>query len=344
MRPLAQWESLARERLDAGAFGYYAGGATDELTLRENSEAFARRRFRPRVLVDVSAISLATTVLGRALSMPLGVAPMAYHHFAHPDAERATARAAAESGALFVASTMSTCSLEEIAAASTGPRWFQLYVHKDRAVTQQLVQRAEAAGYEALVLTVDLPIFGKRDRDQQNTFALPRHLLGNFRDLVKTPEERAVLIGGLHDPSLSWRDLSWLKAQSKLPLVLKGILHPDDARLAVQHGASAIVVSNHGGRQLDRAPASIDVLAEIVAAVDGKLEVYLDGGVRRGGDVACALALGARCVFVGRPCLYALAVEGEAGVREVFGRLREETENTMALLGAPNIAALASLG
>lgn len=330
-------DDLARDTMPRPAFDYYAGGAADERSLRANLDSFGRYTLRPRVLVDVSRRDLSVTLLGARVDLPVGIAPAAYHHLAHPDGERATARAAARAGALLTASTMSSCSLEEIAEAG-GPRWFQLYVHKEREVTRSLAQRAEAAGYAALVLTVDLPIFGRRERDPRNGFVLPKDKLGNFR--APTPEARDALLSGLHDASLSWRELAWLRAQTRLPLVLKGVLTAEDARLAVEHGAAAVWVSNHGGRQLDQTPAPLEVLPEVVAAVEGRAEVYLDGGVRRGTDVAIALALGARAVFTARPFLYALAVGGEAGVSRALSLLREETSVALALLGVTSPAQL----
>jgi 4-hydroxymandelate oxidase len=263
------------------------------------------------------------------------VAPAAYHHLAHSEAELATARAAAKAGVVLTASTMSSLPLEEIATAG-GPRWFQLYVHQDRGVTRGLIQRAEAAGYQALVLTVDLPVFGNRERDARNRFVLPKDRLGNFS--APTPEIRAQLLAGLHDQTLSWRDIDWMCAQSRLPLVLKGILSGEDAARGIEHGAKAIWVSNHGGRQLDQVPAGLVALPEVVAAVGGGAEVYLDGGVRRGVDVAIALCLGARAVFLARPFLFALALDGEAGVSHALGLLQREFSVAMALLGVNRVS------
>jgi 4-hydroxymandelate oxidase len=335
---LDDFERLAAAVMDAAAFGYVAGGALDEITLRENRTAFERWRLRPRVLVDVATIDLATTLLGTPVAMPLGLAPTARQRLAHPDGERAVARAASAAGVVQVVSTMSSDSLEAIAAASSGPRWFQLYVHKDRGVTRALVERAAAAGYGAIVLTADFPVPGRRERELRDGFALDWGGLGNFPDLGGV--DFLPLMAALHDQRLVWRDLEWIRALAPLPLVLKGIMTAEDARLAVEHGAAAVVVSNHGGRQLDRVHATVDVLPEIVDAVAGRAEVYLDGGVRRGVDVAIALGLGARAVFVGRPLVFALAVGGEDGVAQMLGMLRDELVNVMQLLGTPRVSAV----
>jgi 4-hydroxymandelate oxidase len=341
---LADFEGLAADRLERAAFDYVAGGAGDEQTLADNLAAWRRWQLLPRVLVDVSAVDASSRFLGSAVAMPVGVAPMAFQHFAHPEAELATARAASRAGALFCLSTMSSRSIEDVAAAAaaagSGPRWFQLYVHRDRAVSAELVQRAEAAGFGAVVLTVDLPIAGRRERDIRNALAYPQ-VFGNFAHRLPAagPEEApiTVVIAGLNDASLTWADIAWLRGLTSLPIVIKGILSPADADLAVQHGAAAVIVSNHGGRQLDRTPSAIDVLPEIVEAVGGRAEVYLDGGVRRGVDVLTALALGAQGVFVGRSVLFALAVGGEAGVARALDLLAAEVHDDMALLGARTI-------
>lgn len=344
---LADFEKLAARRMERAAFDYVAGGAGDEVTLARNEVAFRGRTLRPRVLVDVSSIDTSADWLGSRLRLPVGVAPMAFQHFAHPDAETATARAAARAGALLCLSTMSSRSLEEVAAAADeaggGPRWFQLYVHRDRAVSRDLVARAAAAGYTAIVLTVDLPVAGGRERDVRNTLAYP-HVFGNFTfppgAREGTPHEAplAVVIGGFNDASLSWDVLSWLRGVTSLPIIVKGILTGEDGALAVEHGAAAIIVSNHGGRQLDRVPAAVDVLAEVVASVGGRAEVYLDGGVRRGVDVLVSLALGARGVFVGRPMTFALAGGGEAGVARALELIEAELRTDMALLGVTRLA------
>jgi isopentenyl diphosphate isomerase/L-lactate dehydrogenase-like FMN-dependent dehydrogenase len=349
MRPinLFEYEPLAQARLDSSAYDYFAGGAEDELTLRENRAAFARIKLRPRVLVDVSRIDLATTVLGTPIGMPIMIPPMAYHRMATPEGELATARAAGAAGTLMAVSTLATTTLEEVAAAATGPLWFQLYVYKDRSVSESLVRRAEAAGYRALVLTVDVPVLGRREADERNGFGLPAPLrMANFTGREEArPTEPGVSALTLHtlaefDPSLTWEALDWFRSITRLPVVVKGILTHEDAALAVAHGASAIVVSNHGGRQLDTATASIEALPEVVEAAARRCEVYLDGGVRRGTDVLKALALGARAVFVGRPILWGLAVDGEDGARHVLELLRHELELDMALAGRPTLASI----
>lgn len=333
---LRQFESLARTRLERAAFDYIAGGAGDERTLRDNEAAFGHYRLRPRVLRDVSAIDPATTFLDQPVALPVGMAPVAYQHFAHPDAEPAASRAAARAGALFCLSTVSSRSLEDVATAAAkagvGPRWFQLYVHRDRALSADLVARAEAAGYAALIVTVDLPVAGVRERDVRNRFDYPQSF-GNF----VRPEDVAAVVGGFNDPSLDWDDLAWLRGLSRLPLVIKGILTAEDAALAVEHGAAGVVVSNHGGRQLDRTPATVDVLTEVVDAVAGRAEVYVDGGVRRAVDVLTALALGARGVLLGRPLVFALAVGGEAGVARALEVAAAEIRTDMALLGVTRV-------
>jgi 4-hydroxymandelate oxidase len=348
---LADFRAPARRAVEAGAWDYIEGGAWDEVSLAENEAAWLGYRFRPRVLVDVSRIDPSTGFLGRPAAMPVAIAPMAAHALAHPDAELATARAAAAAGVPFIPSTMSSASMEEIAAAAPGgTRFFQLYAQVDPGRTRSLVERAAAAGYGAVVLTVDLPELGYRDRDRRSGFSLDvPH--GNFRDDSPTHANHGG--EGAADPAadvetvdqwiaknLTWDSLATIRSWSSLPLVLKGILTGEDARLAVEHGADAIVVSNHGGRQLDRAPAAIDVLEELVGVVPAATEVWVDGGVRRGLDVATACALGARGVLVGRPILWALAAGGQAGVERALAILREEFELALTLLGAPTPADL----
>lgn len=302
-------EALARERLTAMAYEYYAGGAGDEVTLRENRAAFERVSLRYRVLAGVDRRDARTTVLGQEVSLPVLVAPTAFHGLAHPEGELATARAAGAAGTVMVLSTLATQSVEDVVAAATGPVWFQLYVYKDRAVTEALVRRAEAAGCRALVLTVDSPLLGRRERDVRNRFHLPAHLTA--KNLLPAgmgalgPDRHdsglAAYFHTLLDPGLGWKDVAWLRSVTRLPLLVKGVVRGDDAARALDEGAHGVIVSNHGGRQLDGAPATLDVLPEVVDAVAGRGEVLLDGGVRRGVDVIKALALGARAVLVGRP-------------------------------------------
>jgi len=339
---VADFENPARERLQPAAWAYYAGGSWDEHSLRDTMASWSRYRLRPRVLVDVEHVDLRTTLLGREVSMPLGVAPAALHGMAHADGECATARAAAEAGVLQVVSTVASRSIEDVAAtAPDAPRWYQLYVQRDRSLSRDLVQRAEAAGYEAIALTVDLPVLGYRDDVERIEFDPGRDAYANLpRRAVWDGEIDEVL--DMRSVGLTWDNLAAIRSWSSLPLVLKGILTADDARLAVEHGAAAVWVSNHGGRQLDRVAAPIDVLADIVEAVDNRAEIYLDGGIRRGPDVAIALAMGARAVFAARPFLYALACAGEAGVAHAFGILREELLRTFALLGVRSTAEITS--
>jgi isopentenyl diphosphate isomerase/L-lactate dehydrogenase-like FMN-dependent dehydrogenase len=337
---VADFEAEAAEHLAAGLLGYYAGGAGDERTLRENAAAFARRRLRPRVLVDVSAVSTATTVLGTEVSMPVLVAPTALHRMAHPDGEPGMARAAAAAGTIFCLSTLATSRPSEIAAAAPpAPRWLQVYCFRDQAVTHALVDEAIDSGFDALVLTVDAPRAGRRERDLRTGFSVPGDVdmpavrAATGAPVCPTPAEFFSLL----DTTLDWDAVGALASRG-LPVVIKGIQTGEDAALACEHGASAIVVSNHGGRQLDGVAASIDVLPEAVDAVGGRLEVYMDGGVRRGTDVLVALALGARAVLVGRPLLWGLSVGGEAGALRVLELLRAEVELGLTLLGTPTPA------
>jgi isopentenyl diphosphate isomerase/L-lactate dehydrogenase-like FMN-dependent dehydrogenase len=325
MEPVNVWdyERLAEEKLDANALAYFVGGAGDEVTLRDNLAAFERRKLRPRVLVDVAEVSTATTVLGTEIALPVLIAPLAMQRMAHPDGEEATARAAATAGTIMCLSSAATCAPAEL---TSGHRWFQVYVWRPRAKTEQAIEEAVASGYSALVLTVDVPYLGRRERDLRIDFKVPEHLTvqGN-------------LFGEGFDPAVSWRDLEWLAGYG-LPVIVKGLLTAEDAKLACEHGAAAVVVSNHGGRQLDGVPASLDVLEEVVAAVDGRAEILLDGGVRRGTDVLKALALGARAVLIGRAMVYGLAVAGEQGVSDVLRMFRDEIRLGLALLGCASPA------
>jgi isopentenyl diphosphate isomerase/L-lactate dehydrogenase-like FMN-dependent dehydrogenase len=333
---VADYERLAEATLEGGAFGYYAGGAGDERALAENVEAWRRLRLRPRVLVDVTEVSTATTVLDTPVSMPLLVAPTAIQRLAHSDGEEGMARAAAGAGTLLCLSTLATATPAQVAAAAPGaPRWFQLYVFRDRGVTRDLAAQAEEHGYGALVVTVDAPRLGRRERDLRTAFRVPAEIrvpsvaaaLGGWEGA--TPLE---LLGAI-DPSVTWDDLAEVRSLARLPLVLKGIQTGEDATLACEHGADAIVVSNHGGRQLDAVAPTAELLPEVVAAVGGRAEVYVDGGIRRGSDVVKALALGARAVLAGRAPLWGLACAGEAGARRVLELLRDEIELALALCG-----------
>jgi isopentenyl diphosphate isomerase/L-lactate dehydrogenase-like FMN-dependent dehydrogenase len=328
------FEEAARAKLDPGAYGYFAGGAGDEHTLRENSRAFIRWQLRPRVLVDVGEVSTAATVLGTEVSMPLLVAPTAFHRLAHPEGELATARAAAAAGTIMCLSTLASVSPAELSAAAPGaPQWFQLYWSQDRGFTKALVEGVAEAGFRALVLTVDFPVAGRRERDLRSAFALPDDLpLPNLPVPLRRQDFHGDL-GGIVDPALTWRDLEWLREACPLPLVLKGVLTAEDALLAVEHGAAAVIVSNHGGRQLDGVPATLDALPEVAEAAGERIEVLFDGGIRRGVDVLKALALGARAVCSGRAILWGLAAEGEEGARQVLELFRAELEGGLKLLG-----------
>jgi isopentenyl diphosphate isomerase/L-lactate dehydrogenase-like FMN-dependent dehydrogenase len=337
----ADFEALAAEVLPAGPLGYFAGGANDERALLDNAAAYGRRHLRPRVLVDVEQVSTATTVLGQPVSMPLLVPPMALQRLAHPDGEVATARAAATAGTLFTLSTLASSRPAEVAEhAPAAPRWFQIYVLRDRAVTRALCDEAAAHGFDGFVLTVDAPRPGRRERDFRTGFRVPpevdmpamRAVLGD--DACPSPRDFFALV----DPGITWDTVATLADELEGPLLVKGVQTAEDAELACEHGAAAIVVSNHGGRQLDAARATIDVLEEVVDAVGGRLEVYVDGGVRRGSDVVTALGLGARAVLMGRPVLWALAAGGEPAVERLLGLMQAEIELALSLIGAPSPA------
>jgi 4-hydroxymandelate oxidase len=336
---VAEYFEQAAAKVDPKIWCYFEGGSGDEVTLRANRAAYGRWRFRPRVLVDVAAVSPATTVLGTLVSMPLLVAPFAMQQLLDPDGELATARAAAEAGTVMCVSTVTTFAHDEIAAAAAGaPLWLQLYVLRDKQRTLDHVAEARESGYGALALTVDTPYLGRRERDLRFGFELPRDLplpyvKGKDPNVPMTFADQQQM-----SPSLTWRDLEWIASESRMPVILKGILTREDATLAVEHGVAGIIVSNHGGRQLDGAPATLDALPEVVEAAAGRCEVYVDGGVRRGVDVLKALALGARAAFAGRAIACGLAVGGEAGVRDVLALLRDEIELGLALLGCSSPA------
>jgi len=345
---IAELEELAQARLGKSTFDYYASGADDEVSLRGNRAAFDRIALHYQVLVDVSHRSTQASVLGHPIALPVLVAPTAFHRLACESGELATARAASSAGTIMVLSSLSNTDVEDVAAATSSPLFFQLYVYKDRGVTAALVRRVEAAGCQALVLTVDAPLLGRRVRDVRNRFVLPpglyvKNLLpAGYGEVEKQAAESglAAYFASLIDSSLSWRDLEWLRSLTGLPIVVKGIVRPDDARRALEHGASAIVVSNHGGRQLDGSPATIDVLPRIADAVGHALEVWMDGGVRRGTDVLKALARGARVVLVGRPILWGLALEAEPGARSVLEAFKSELDLAMALAGCADLASI----
>lgn len=358
---LLELEALARQVLPQAYFDYYAGGATDELTLRRNSSDFAQIKLRPRMLKDISQIDTSTSALGSTLSSPICIAPTAFHGLAHSEGELATARAAARMDTLMTLSTLSNYALEEVIAAGPHHMWFQLYVYKDREITRDLVKRARESGYKALVVTVDSPSLGKRERDLKNGFHLPDHLQAKNLEkflLHEIKEERtgdynidnigrnslASYIASLYDRSLTWKDLAWIVSLSDLPVLVKGIVRGDDAALAIKHGARGIIVSNHGGRQVDTTLSGIEALIDVAAELEAKklgadkAEIYMDGGIRRGTDVIKALALGARAVFIGRPVLYGLALDGEAGVQRVLQILLDELKLAMSLCGTASLS------
>lgn len=345
---LDDFEPAARAILPKAIFDYIAGGAEDEATVRDNREAFGRHRFRFKSLAGAAEPDLRSELLGQVFAMPVHIAPTAIARMAHPDGEAAAYRAASDAGVAYCLSTLSSVSIEDLAAAGTGSRWFQLYMPPFREVSAAFVERAEAAGYAAVVLTVDLPKTGRRERDVRNQFSLPAGVTyANLGGWI--PSDTATEVGS--DPfaqdvnavthaALDWGDLEWLIQKTRLPVIVKGMVRGDDARRAVELGARGIVVSNHGGRQLDYAIASLDALPEVVDAVGGKVPILLDGGVRRGTDVIKALCLGASAVLIGRPYLYALAVGGADGVRRMLALLRYEIQLSMTLLGAKRISEL----
>ncbi|KAM0855881.1 hypothetical protein ACQ4PT_049499 [Festuca glaucescens] len=334
---VSEYEKLAREKLPKMVYDYYASGAEDQWTLRENREAFSRILFRPRVLIDVSHINIATNILGFNISMPIMIAPRAMHKMAHPEGELATARAAASAGTIMTLSTLATSSVEEVNSVGPGIRFLP-------TLLRQLVRRAETAGFKAIALTVDTPRLGRREADIKNRFTLPPHLvLKNFEALDlgtmdKTDDSGlASYVAGQFDRSLCWEDVKWLQTIASLPILVKGVMTAEDTRLAIENGTAGIIVSNHGAGQLDYVPATISCLEEVVREAKGQLPVFLDGGVRRGTDVFKALAMGAAGVFVGRPVLYSLAVDGEAGVRKMLQMLRDELELAIALGGCASL-------
>jgi L-lactate dehydrogenase (cytochrome) len=359
---------VAERRVPRMFFQYADSGAYTESSYRANSEDFGKVRLQQRVGVDISTRSLATTILGRAVSMPLGLAPTGAAGMQAADGEIKAARAAEKFGIPFTLSTVSICSIEDVAAATSAPFWFQLYVRRDRDFTNRLIDRAKAAGCGAIVVTLDCQHYGQRHKDVRNGLTVPlkftprfvaemamkprwalamlgtqRRTFGNFAGHVPgatSVAELATWMGQQDDLTLSWSDLPAIKERFGGPMVVKGILHPDDARSAVEHGADAIVVSNHGGRQLDGAPSTIRVLPRIVDAVNGRCEIYLDSGVRSGHDMIKALALGARAVFIGRPFLYGLGAGGEAGVSRVLEIIRAEADSALGLMGVSDITAL----
>ncbi|XP_068606142.1 2-Hydroxyacid oxidase 1 [Brachionichthys hirsutus] len=350
---VSDFEEEARKVLPKAVYDYYRSGADEQRTLEDNVAAFNRWCVVPRVLRDVSTVDLSVFVLGQKLSMPLCVAATAMQRMAHPDGEVATARACRAVGTGMMLSSWATSTIEEVMSAMTssvgpgGVLWLQLYIYKDRDLTLSLVKRAEDAGYKAVFVTVDTPYLGRRRDDMRNHFKLPRHLsMSNFSTASLAFSEGdygndsglAVYAAKAIDPSLCWDDITWLKKHTRLPVIVKGVLNGDDAVQAVNYGVDGIVVSNHGARQLDGVPATLDVLEDVVRAVQGRCDVFMDGGVRRGTDILKALALGAKAVFIGRPVLWGLACQGEQGVTELLELLKEELQLAMALSGCHGVS------
>lgn len=343
----SDYEPLARERLTEQAWAYLAGGAADEITLRANIDAFQRFSLRPRILEDLSAGGTQIELFGSQFAFPILLAPVAFQTMLHPDGEFASAVAASAMQTGMIVSTQAGVSLEDIARASSAPLWFQLYIQPDRDFTLQLVRRAEEAGYRALVVTVDAPVSGLRNREQRAGFAFPLGVEAvNLRGMRAPPPHHAtagspVLLGSpLLAAAPTWRDLAWLRAQTKLPVLIKGVTSAEAARRALGEGVDGLIVSNHGGRVLDTLPATISVLAEVTQAVGGKVPVLMDGGIRRGSDVFKALALGASAVLIGRPFAFGLAAAGATGVSHVLNILRAELEFTMALTGCVDLQSI----
>ena len=368
------YRGLAHKRLPRAVIDFIEGGAEDEITISRNRDSFENIHIIPRILTDVSVRDISTTILGTPVSSPIVLCPVGLATLAHPLGEVAAGIAAANKGIISTYSSSSSWNLEDIAAASSGVKWFQLYIWKDRKLTAEIVERARKSGYQALVLTVDVPISARRERDLRNGFTIPpRPRINQIGDLVQhfgwfyaqlkseitghkmsmgnfTPENVGMrtrlkmleVVNELFDPSITWSDVAWLKSIWNGPIVIKGIMTPEDAKLAIKAGADAIWISNHGGRQLDGVSGTIEVLPEIAKAVKGKTEIYLDGGVRRGSDIVKAIALGANACMIGRPYMYGLAANGAAGVESIIGILEIEMDATMALMGRPTIASLDS--
>jgi 4-hydroxymandelate oxidase len=340
---LFDFEALARQRISRMAFEYIASGAGDEITLRRNRECFDELRLQPRVLAGVGKIDTSLELFGERLDYPVLLAPTAYHKLVHPDGELAAVRGANAVRAPFVVSSFATVAVEEIARAAETPLWFQLYVHPDRAFTRDLIGRVEAAGCRALCVTVDTPILGMRDRERRAGFRLPPGIeRANLKALGVAVTKMGHFEGGgnytILDPAVNWETIAWIRSLTNLPVVLKGILSPDDARLACEHGASGIIVSNHGARNLDTVPATIEALPRVMERVEGRVPVLLDGGIRRGTDIIKAIAYGAKAVLIGRPYLWGLGVAGAEGVEQVIRILRLELEAAMMLCGTPSLS------
>jgi 4-hydroxymandelate oxidase len=338
---ISDFESLAKEKLSQMAYDYYSGGAHDEITLKENCEAYKRIFLKYRVLIDVSKRDLSTEVIGQKISMPVMIAPTAFHKMAHSEGEVAVAKAAKSQDTIMILSTLSNSDVEDVVKANPEKTWFQLYVYEDREITRDLIKRVEQAGCKAIVLTVDAPFLGIREKDVRNNFYLPEGV--SIKNLVPEnfpQKSNSGMIGYFSDfldSSLNWKDVDWIKSITKLPLIIKGIACKEDATLAVENGSDGIVVSNHGGRQLDTCRATIDVLPEVADSVQGKIEILIDGGIRRGTDVIKAISLGAKAVLIGRPVIWGLAADGENGVKSVLEFFRNEFDLAMALCGCVSV-------
>jgi isopentenyl diphosphate isomerase/L-lactate dehydrogenase-like FMN-dependent dehydrogenase len=336
---LFEFEAAAKELLPKAEYDYIAGGATDEISVERNRRAYESWALRPRVLCDVRSLDLSTTVLGAKVSLPVLIAPCGGHKKAHAEGEFATFRAAAACGTIFAVSANASADFEELAKAASGRLWLQLYPFRDREMTRDWLKRAKAVGYEAVCVTLDSQWPPKRERNIRNDYSNRRGI--NFPKAAgqPAPARRGAHPGG-GDPAATWKDLEWIKSMTDLPVVAKGIMTGEDAQLCAETGIDGVIVSNHGGRHLDNTLATVEVLSEAAAAARGKLEIYLDGGIRRGADVVKAIALGAKAVFIGRPLFWGLAVDGEKGVIRVLNILREEIEITMAKCGRPTVASI----
>lgn len=350
MLNLYDYEKASQNTLPPSANDYYRSGSMDEYTLADNMTAFQRIKFLPRVLNDVSNVITTTNLGGKTISSPLIISPTALLGMAHPEGELAVARAASAANNIMICSTMANTPIEDVTASNDSSTWFQLYVYKDKEATLALIERAKNAGCKAIVITVDAPFLGQRERDVRNQFQLPEHLhMSNLHALghSKLPDKvghsgLAHYFEELINKSLTWRDISWLKQHADLPIYLKGILHPKDAQLAIEHGVDGIIVSNHGGRQLDGSIASINALPAISKAVNKQIPIILDGGIRRGSDILKALALGAQCVGIGRPVIWGLSHSGQHGVENILNILQSELKLAMALAGCANISEISA--
>ncbi len=337
-----EYEDIARQKLEKGHYDFIAGAATDEITLRRTRAVLDSIMLRPKMLTDISERDTATTVLGQPISLPVMLDPAGNHEAAHPDAELATARAAGAAGTLMIVSSHAARTLEDVAAAATGPLWFQQYLFKDRALTLEMAGRAEEAGYSALCITVDAKIKPKRERNIRNNYTGAPSPNYSQIDLTehswRFAADAPAGVMDIRDPAATWSDIDWLAAAQRLPVVIKGIMIGEDGRHAADAGAKAVIVSNHGARYLDTTLTTIEALPEIVEAADGRIEVYMDGGIRRGTDIVKAIALGARAVLIGRPLFWGLAADGENGVRAILEMLRDELDATMGMCGRPTLS------